>query len=130
MNKRIIVIITAVLFYLITKEFVYWFYKNFIILNINTYEYFKLNITVTVLSFICPLILLVLDYTFKNLKLSFKIISYIVSFLISLFTINQILLFDIGMKYENLILNFSMVIITYTVLNYLILYFLEKKIKV
>ena len=130
--KKFINVILFILLFLVTKELIYIFYEswNFLILNIvDEYEYLKFSISIAVASFLFSFIFLVLFFAFKNLNIIYKTVSYFVSLALSLIVVNFIYFqFKDEINFVQILLNLTTVLVVFSVLNYIILQVLEKKI--
>ena len=131
--KKIINVISFILFFLVTKELIYIFYENwnFLILDItNETEYLKFSILIAISSFLFSFIFLVLYFAFKNLNIFYQVITYFLSLSLSLLIVNLIYSqFKSEINFNQILINLIVVLLIFSVMNFIILHTLEKNIK-
>ncbi|SUP53192.1 Uncharacterised protein [Weeksella virosa] len=132
--KKLINFILFILLFLLTKEFIYIFYENWnsLILNIlDEYEYLKFSILIATVSFLFSFIFLVLYFVYKKLNVIFKILSYSISLILGLIIVNLIYLqFTAEMNFNKILWNLIVVLLVSSILNFILLQILEKKLNV
>jgi|SRR5690554_3808692 len=129
--KKNLNIILFILLFIATREIVYFFYEDLNITNLiilDEVEYFKFSIAIVTLSFLSSFIFLVINFSFSKIKVIWKIATYKISLLVGLFLTNYAYtLFTKKLFLTQIIMNFLIVVITFTITNFLLLHFLTKK---
>lgn len=129
--KKNLNIILFILLFIATREIVYFFYEDLNITNLiilDEVEYFKFSIAIVTLSFLSSFIFLVINFSFSKIKVIWKIATYKISLLVGLFLTNYAYtLFTKKLFLTQIIMNFLIVVITFTITNFSLLHFLTKK---
>ncbi len=128
--KKIINTILFILLFLVTKELVYTFYEDLSIIILtfsDENQYLKFSLAVAVLSFCCSFIFLLLYFAFEKLKIYWKIITYTICLLASLFLVNYTYAFSRQeLFYNQIIINLIIVLATFVVFYLITLLIINK----